>query len=349
VSRKKKIFIGIAIFFVVAVSVGGYFGYGYYKMIFDENVNHQGKETYIYIATGSEYDDVLEMLKEKNIIMDAESFDWVARQMNYDKMVKPGRYLISGEISSNKDLVALLRSGKQSPVKVKINNIRNFTQLAGKVSGYIEADSLELFNILISPEITEKYGFTRETFLTMFIPDTYEFYWNTSAEQFIERMAEEYKNFWTQTRKAKAAELGFSQSQVSTLASIVQEEQNKFSGERPIIAGLYINRIRQGMPLQADPTLKFAWNDFSIKRVLDRHKEINSPYNTYKNAGLPPGPICLPEVSSIDAVLNYEQHDYIYMCAKEDFSGYHNFAKTYQQHLINARKYQEELNRRGIK
>jgi UPF0755 protein len=184
--------------------------------------------------------------------------------------------------------------------------------------------------------------------LSIFIPNTYQFYWNTSAEQFMERMAKEYKAFWTDERKAKAKKIGLSQTEVAVLASIVQAEQSRHHDEKPVIAGLYINRLKKGMRLESDPTLVYAHGDFSIKRVLNVHKEIDSPYNTYRNSGLPPGPINLPEISSLDAVLNYKSHEYIFMCAKEDFSGYHNFSKTYQQHCIYANKYREALNKRKI-
>jgi UPF0755 protein len=182
----------------------------------------------------------------------------------------------------------------------------------------------------------------------MFIPNTYEFYWNTSAEEFVERMAREYKRFWTEERKQKAGVIGLSQSEISTLASIVQSEQAAHVDERSVVAGLYLNRIRMGMRLESDPTLIHAIGDYTIKRVLNVHKQVDSPYNTYKNAGLPPGPILLPETTSIDAVLNADQHNYIFMCAKDDFSGYHNFAVTYRDHVNNAKRYQKALNARKI-
>ncbi|MCK9255795.1 MAG: endolytic transglycosylase MltG, partial [Bacteroidales bacterium] len=202
--------------------------------------------------------------------------------------------------------------------------------------------------LLKSQDLAKKYGFNENTFLAMFIPNSYEFYWNTSAEQFVERMAKEYKNFWTEERKQKAANLGFSQSEVSTLASIVEAETQK-NDEKARIAGVYINRLNIGMLLQADPTVVYATGDFFLKRVLNKHLEINSPYNTYKYSGLPPGPINIPSISSIDAVLNYEKHNYKFFCAKDDFSGYHVFAVTNAQHEANARKYHQALRSAGIR
>ena len=249
---------------------------------------------------------------------------------------------------SNNDLVNLLRSGKQSPVKLTFNTIRTYEDLAGKVANQIEADSISLLKALRNPDLANKYGFSTATFFTLFIPNTYEFYWNTSAEEFIQRMAREYKSFWNESRRAKAKAIGLSQSEVAILASIVQAEQMSHPDERPKVAGLYLNRLKRGMRLQSDPTLVFAIGDFSINRVLNQHKSIQSPYNTYLYSGLPPGPINLPELSSLEAVLNPEQHSYLYMCAKADFSGYHHFSKTLSQHNVYAKEYQRELNRRKI-
>ena len=196
-------------------------------------------------------------------------------------------------------------------------------------------------------DLIDKYGFVRETFPAMFIPNTYEFYWNTSAERFIQRMNGEYKIFWSDDRIAKAENLKLKPVEVSVLASIIELE-SMHNDENQTIAGVFINRLKKGMPLQSDPTIIFAWQDFSIRRVLNKHREIKSPYNTYRNRGLPPGPICIPSISSIDAVLNYEKHNYLYFCAKDDFSGYHNFAGTLSEHNRNARLYQHALNKRRI-
>jgi len=240
-----------------------------------------------------------------------------------------------------------LRSGNQQPVQVTFNNLRFISELAGAVSKYIQPDSVELLKKFTDPATFEKYGFTESTFHCMFIPNTYEFYWTTTADQFLERMSMEYKHFWNEERRNKATKLGLTPEEVMTVASIVQEESNK-KDEKPIIAGLYLNRIKRGMPLQADPTVKFALGNFRIKRVLKSHLEVESPYNTYKYPGLPPGPINFPEIGSINAVLNAAKTPYIYMCAREDFSGYHNFAKTLSAHNENARKYREALDAQDI-
>lgn len=323
--------------------------YNMYQKVYQPNVTLENtNDKYFYIYSNYEFSDVVHDLYEKGYIINRESFEWVAEQKaNFINNVKPGRYLLEDGMSNN-ELVNLLRSGEQVPVKVTFNNVRTTAQLAGKVTKNLECDSTEVYVLLNNKEFVSKYGFNKTTILTLFLPNSYEFYWNTSAEELIGRMADEYKKFWTAERKAKAKKLNLSQSEVAILASIVQAEQSVHSDERPIVAGLYINRLRQGMLLQSDPTIIYGIGDFSIRRVLNKHKTHNSPYNTYMNKGLPPGPINLPSIKSLDAVLNYEQHDYIYMCAKEDFSGYHNFAKTYKQHLVYARKYQAELNKRRI-
>lgn len=329
--------------------MAAYYGYDMYQRVYQPNVSlEQGDDEYFYIATGSAFNDVVNQLYEKGYIINSASFEWVAeKKSNFKNNIKPGRYRLKDGMSNN-ELVDLLRSGEQDPVKVTFNNVRTKQDLAGKLTKNLECDSLEVYNLLTDGEFVSKYGFNQQTILTLFLPNSYEFYWNTSAEEAIQRMAEEYKKFWTAERKAKAAALNLTQSDVAILASIVQAEQSVHSDERPKVAGLYINRLRKRMLLQSDPTLVYGLGDFSIRRVLNKHKAVESPYNTYKYAGLPPGPINLPSITSLDAVLNYEKHDYIYMCAKEDFSGYHNFATTYNQHLVYARKYQNELNKRRI-
>jgi UPF0755 protein len=346
--KKTKTLVWIlSLLIIISAGIGGFFAYKYYNKIYGSNVVIND-ETILLIPTGTSYQELLNMLEQKGFVKDIEDFKWVAEQKEFNK-VRPGRYRLSSEVSSYNDLVNFLRSAEQEPVMVTINSVRTINQLAGKVAPFFESDSADFCRAFNDEGIHNKYGFKSERFLTMFITNTYEFYWNTSAEDFVERMAVEYKKFWNDNRKAKASSLNLSQSDVSVLASIVQEEQNRFPDERPAIAGVYINRLKKGMKLEADPTLKFAWGDFALKRVLNRHKEINSPYNTYKYANLPPGPICLPETSSIEAVLNYEKHEYIFMCAKDDLSGYHSFAKTNAQHEQNARRYHKKLNELGIK
>jgi len=348
-NRKKKLFKIILIFIISDFIVGLVLTYLAYNTIFKSNVKIENTDfVYIYIPTGADYEQVCDSLYAKNIIIDKSSFEWVARQKNYPKKVKSGKYKIVNNLTNN-NLVDLLRSGNQEPVKVIFNNIRIKEDLAGKISAQLETDSLSVLNLLYNEQFLDSLGFTTENVLAMFIPNTYEFYWNTSAKQLIKKMYAEYSKFWNEDRIAKARKISLSKLQVSVLASIVQAEQAEHTDEQPIIAGLYINRLNKGMALESDPTLVYACGDFTIKRVLNKHKEIDSPFNTYKHTGLPPAPINLPEISALDAVLNYQTTDYIFMCAKEDFSGYHNFSTTNAQHEIYARKYQNALDKLGIK
>lgn len=338
-----KILLFIVLLFAIAFSI---WGYGIYKKIYNANVDLGDKEAkYLLIPTGSNYDDLISVLKDGDFLMDIESFKKVSYLKTFTK-VKAGRYKVQNKMSNNA-LIGMLRIGDQAPVNITFNNVRTIEQLAGKISRNIEVDSLDLVKRLKSSKTQKKYGFNSNTFISMFIANTYQVFWDISMEALIKRMANEYKTFWTKSRKNKANKLGMSQSEVTTLASIVQLESLK-RDEQPRVAGVYINRLRIGMPLQADPTVIFAVGDFSIKRVLNKHLEINSPYNTYKVKGLPPGPIYLASPSTIDAVLDYESHKYIYFCAKEDFSGYHSFATSYRQHINNAKRYQRALNKKRI-
>lgn len=334
---------------VVALLVlaAGYFGYNYYSAYFSSNTHNIDKKSYLYIRTGATYDDVLKQLKEKDFLVSVDYFDKVARQRGYDTKVKPGKYhIIKG--MSNLDLVRMLIGGKQEPVRLNLNPYWFKRNLASKVGKNLEADSLRLETLLDDDAFWDKYGFNSETSMAMFLPDTYEFYWNTDAEEFIDKMAKEYKKFWTDERKAKAKKIGLSQTEVSILASIVEKENDK-SDERPRIAGVYLNRLKINMPLQADPTVKFALNDYTIARLYHADLTADSPYNTYRNKGLPPGPICMPSKNAIDAVLNAEQNKYIYFCASVDKPGYHEFAVSYDEHLKNARRYSKYLEEKGIR
>ena len=267
--------------------------------------------------------------------------------MDYPNRVKAGKYRLEPDMN-NRTLINKLGGGIQEPVKLRFENIRLKENFAAHLAQQLEPDSIAFINLLNDESLAASYGFDTANFFSMFVPNTYEFYWNTSAERFIERMQQEYEKFWNEQRREKAAGLNLSLQEVSTLASIVKGEALHVD-EMPTIAGLYINRLRKGMLLQADPTVIFANNDFTIRRVLYRHLRTDSPYNTYLYRGLPPGPIMMPSIASIDAVLNHQQHNYIYMCAKDDFSGYHNFAVTQAEHSINARKFQQALNERNIK
>jgi len=352
--KKKKIKKNSALKkFVIAfflITIFGGFGmiYELYSRVYQPNVVfNDNSDKYVYIATGSDFFKVVTILSENGLLINTNSFEWLAKQKKYDTNIKPGRYKIDRALNNN-ELVNLLRSGNQDPIRLTFNNIRTKEELAGKIGSQIEADSISIISYISDVMFQQKLELTDENVACIFLPNTYEFYWNTSAEDFVSRMLKEYSIFWNSNRKEKAARLNLNYYQVSILASIVEKEQNIRKDERPIIAGLYLNRIKKGMKLESDPTLVFAIGDFSIKRVLNKDKKIDSPYNTYKHKGLPPGPICIPSINSIDAVLNASSHDYIFMCAKADFSGYHNFAKTYTKHKINARKYRKALNKQGI-
>lgn len=347
-SKKGFILKIIISFFSLLVIIFGVYGYRLYQSIYKPNVNLKGKnQTIVYIPSGSNYQDVRKILISDGIIVNINTFDWLAEKKDYVYQVKPGRYLIKSSYSNN-DIINMLRAGQQYPVQLKFNNVRTKSQLAGKVAAQLEADSAAIDKLLNDEEIAKEYNFNRENFLIMFLPNTYEFLWNTSAEQFIERMHKEYKKFWDKEKLNKAGKLGLTPIEVSILASIVDKETQKTS-EMSRIAGVYLNRIKRNMPLQADPTVVYAVGDFSLRRVLKRHLEIESPYNTYKNLGLPPGPICMPSVTTIEKTLNAEKHNYLYFCAKEDFSGFHNFAETLSQHNNNAQKYQKALDKRKIR
>lgn len=341
-SLTKKIVFTIILLLVVA---GAILAYTYYKRYFAPNVTDT--EDYLYVRTGAQFEDLMLDLGEKNLLKDTASFRWAAVNMEYPSRIKPGKYKLNKGMN-NRTLINMLGGGFQEPVKLRFQNIRLKEQFAGFLATQIEPDSTSLINLINSDTLATNYGFNTDNFFTMFIPNTYELYWNISTNDFFTRMHEEYEKFWTAERKEKAQALNLSPIQVSILASIVKGEALHID-EMPKIAGLYINRLQKGILLQADPTVIFATNDFTIRRVLNKHLLTNSPYNTYIYKGLPPGPIMMPSIASIDAVLNYQKHNYIYMCAKEDFSGYHNFSSSVAEHLVNARKFQQALNERNIK
>lgn len=345
--KKKRNTIKIgALLFGGLFLIAAYLFFNYYNRIYASAATVNKGQQYLFIQSDWDRTDLMEHLYKTGVIKDTSSLIWLANQKKFYTL-KAGKYHLKDGMSNNA-LVNLLRSGRQETVRLTFNNVRTIEDLASKVSKQIESDSVSIVKALRSNKLAKKYGFSTATFLTLFLPNTYDFYWNTSAEEFIKRMAKEYKKFWNKERKAKARKLNLSQSEVAILASIVQAEQMQHREERATVAGLYINRLRKKMKLQSDPTLIYAIGDFSIKRVLNKHKELKSRFNTYLYKGLPPGPINLPEASSLDAVLNYKKHNYIYMCAKADFSGYHNFSQSYTQHERFARAYQRELNKRKI-
>ena len=335
----KKGLITVCILLVIAIVAG----YWLYNRAMKPNVTTPDQKDFsLYIPTGAEFGQVKDSLYANNLIHDHSAFEWIADKKDYPDHVKPGRYILTNGMSNNQ-LVNTLRGGLQTPVKVTFNNMRDVKMLAGRIGTQIEADSASIASYLDNPQTLEQLGFNAQTIPAMFLPNTYEFYWNTSAEKYVEKMKGEYDKYWTAERLNLAKSIGLSPVQVSILASIVNKETNK-TDEMARIAGVYLNRLRSGWLLQADPTLVFAVGDFELKRVLNVHKEVESPYNTYKYAGLPPGPICIPSLESINAVLHAEKHNYYYFCAKEDFSGYHNFAKTLTEHNRNAQRYQKALN-----
>ncbi len=339
----RYILLAIALIFVIAgIKIASV-----YKQVFSPNIETPEKnEFFLYIPTGSQYEDVVALLEKEKMIKNRKTFDWAAEKKKYPENIHPGRYRIRNNISNN-ELLNMLRAGLQEPVNVVINMARTTEELAGKIAEQIEPGKDDLLALMNDESYLKEYGFNKQTVLGMFIPNTYEFWWNTSAEGFFERMYKEYDKFWNRERSGRAKEMNFTPNEVITLASIIINETNK-EDEYRRIAGVYVNRLRQGIRLQADPTVKYALGDFERQRILKTDTYINSPYNTYLHAGLPPGPIAIPVIKAIDAVLQYEKHDFIYFCAKEDFSGYHNFARTLDQHNKNARSYQKALNRRKI-
>ncbi len=351
-AKKKNKFLlkkTLQAFFILLVLGGAVGGYYAYKTIYQPNVNLGDKKSQIiYIPTGSKFEDVERILIDNNILKNVSTFEWLAEKKKYKNLIKPGKYRILAKMNNNA-LVNLLRAGLQEPVEINFNGLHTVDQFISRVGRRIEADSLALRQAIADNGYVSKYGFNSDNIQLLFIPNTYEFKWNTSVDEFFDRMAKEYKTFWTEARRKKAKAIGFSQNEVTTLASVVQAEQCCDNDEKKIIAGLYINRIKINMPLQSDPTVIFAIGDFTIQRVYNEQKKTDSPYNTYVNKGLPPGPIGFAQGSSIDAVLNYTKSDYIYMCAKEDLSGKHYFAKTYEQHQIYAKKYHDALDSKGIR
>jgi len=316
------------------------------KVLFGLNIVPAEKEIILFIPESASYSQAMDSIKAHIPIQHPVVFDWIAKRKNYPANVKPGRYVIKQKMSYI-EAINMFRSGDQAPVNVTFNNVRTLYDLAGKIGGQISADSADIIAFLSDTMNYSKDGFTGQNIISVFIPDTYRFFWNTGAKDLYTRMLREYRIFWNDERRSRANDLKMDPAEVSTLASIVDDEAAK-GDEKPRIAGVYINRLRRGIPLQADPTIKFALNDFSITRILKRHLRIDSPYNTYKYNGLPPGPIGCPTIDGIDAVLNAEKHDYLYFVAKADFSGYHHFSRSLSEHNRYAAIYQRELNKRKI-
>jgi len=317
-----------------------------YKTLFGTNIRPTDKNQIILIPDGATFTQVFDTLESHFNIRNTKILRWVAIRKNYPLMIKPGKYLIDRSVSYP-ELINILRSGRQAPVKITFSNIRTINQLAGKIGKQIETDSSEILSYFMDESNYIPDGFNKETIISVFIPNTYLVYWNTDAKGLYSRMLKEYRLFWNEQRIAKAQEKGLNPTEVAILASIIDDEVAK-PDEKPRIAGVYLNRLKRGIPLQACPTIKFALNDFTISRVLYKHLQTDSPYNTYKHKGFPPGPIGCPSIEGIDAVLNAEKHDFLFFAAKSDFSGYHNFSRTLAEHNRYAAMYQRELNKRKI-
>lgn len=335
----KKIFLPLLLLLLAMAGVGFW--------LYDAFYGNCVKERHsLFVYASYPYEQVADSVDQ--YIGKKWAYDLYAKRLELDKSLKAGHYVLE-EGMSVIEVVRMLKLGLQTPVNVTMNNVKTPAYLAGKLSRQLHADSVELVKVLTDKQLAQKLGFSSPlTMFSIFIPNTYEFYWTVKPEDFVDRMYKEYKRFWNGERDKKRERSGLNRVEVSTLASIVYEETRKVD-EMPRVAGVYVNRLKRGIPLQADPTIKYAMQDFGLRRILYRHLKYESPYNTYLNRGLPPSPICMPSIEAIDAVLNFEKHDYIFFCARPTFDGYHNFARTLKEHNANARAYQAELNKRKIK
>lgn len=342
--KQKSPWVKRLLVILCALAAGAFVYIGF--RVFGPNTKTFGDNKFFYVHTGSTYSEVLEGLEQQQIIRSRTSFDWVARELGYPKHVKAGKYKISRGMS-NFEIVKLLRSGRQTPVTLTITKLRTKKDLIRKICSNLEADSATMLALLNDQVYLRQFNVDTNTVMCAILPNSFQFYWNTTAEAAFKKIEQGRAEFWNESRREAARNLGLSINQVTILASIVEEESNK-NDEKPLISSVYLNRFRKGMRLQADPTVKFALQDFGLRRIREGHLQFDSPYNTYRYSGLPPGPICTPSIKTLEAVLNTPETDYIYFCAKWDFSGYHAFAANYAEHLKNARAYQAALNARGI-
>ncbi len=340
---KRSILRIVVLFFILFILVGGFLAWA----IFSPNAVKVKSQTYLYIPNGAVYGDVLDSLQYHEMLAHPQNFKEISKLMDYPTHVYAGRYEIRPGMS-NFDLIRLLRSGKQSPVRLVINKVRTKEDMAQLLSSYLEPDSNAFMAILNDSVFLKKADFNLDDALCAIIPNTYQFFWNTDAKSTFEKLLKERNKFWTEERRAKADSLGLSPNEVYILASIVEEETNKYT-EMPLIASVYLNRLNRGMKLGADPTIKFALKNFKLKRITWDELKVKSPYNTYRHKGLPPGPICTPSTKTIDAVLKAPETSYLYFTAKADFSGSHEFEKNYAEHLKNARAYHKALDKLNIK
>lgn len=341
--RTRKILIRLILtFFILLLVAGGFL----YWVIFMPNTAHFKDETYFYIPTGAVYKNVLDSLETRSLLKHPENFDQVAGFLDYPQKVIAGKYQLKQGMN-NFELVKLLRSGRQTPVRLIINKERTKADIAQLLATKLEPDSAAFMAIFQDTAFLKKMGYDTNTVVCAVIPNTYQFFWDTDAKATFERLAKERDKFWTEDRRAFADSIGLSPNEIYILASIIEEETTKLK-DKPLIASVYLNRLERGIKLYADPTLKFALQNFALKRIAGKTLYVQSPYNTYLNAGLPPGPICTPSIKTIEAVLHAPKTSYLYFCAKPDFSGYHNFAVTYSEHLRNARAYHRALDKRNI-
>lgn len=340
---KKKHYILGAI--AVVLLIGGIIAYTLYGQI-NAPLLKEGQSAYtIYIYDNDTPDSVLDKLSDVSTESGMKGLRLLAN--HYDYVVRTGRYVIEPGKKAL-DVFRQLRNGQQTPVMLTVPEVRTVDRLAGRLSAKLMLDSTTIVQALTNQHFCQQLGYDTATVFCLFVPNTYEVYWNISLEALMQRMQKEHDAFWNEERRHKAEALGLTPNEVVTLASIIDEETAN-NAEKPVIAGMYLNRLKKGMLLQADPTVKYALGDFTLRRILNKHLEVDSPYNTYKYAGLMPGPIRLPSVQGVEAVLNPNDNEYLYMCAKEDFSGTHNFARTLAEHSQNARRYQQALNQRGIR
>ena len=337
---KKKVYLIPIVICLIGILLLGYY-------FFMDSFSKVEETTYVYIDDNDNIDSVCAKLSPIANAHAMMAFQTMARHGGYAEKIRTGRYaIVHGENTIT--IYRHLKNGHQEPVMLTIPASRTTDRLAGALGKKLMMDSTALAICLKDNDFCQRWGYDTTTIVCMFVPNTYEVYWNTTIEHLMDRMQKEHQRFWNNERQAKAQAIGLSPNEVCTMASIIDEETAN-NAEKPMIAGMYLNRLKTGMPLQADPTIKFAMQDFALRRIYHDMLTYNSPYNTYQNIGLPPGPIKIASVAGIDAVLNRVNHDYLYMCAKEDFSGTHNFAKTYSEHLKNAAKYSKALNERGIK
>lgn len=341
---KKRYYILIAAGLLLAAGVG--FAYSIYRQISAPLLSN-GDTHYLYIDNDDSADSVFAKLAPFSTKQGMSGLHRLASHYDYGDHVRTGRYAIEPGRRAL-DVFRQLRNGQQTPVMLTVPEVRTMDRMAGRLAQKLMLDSTTLAQTLYDQDYCQRLGYDTTTIACLFVPNTYEVWWNTSLDALMERLQREHDNFWNTERRQKAEAQGLTPNEVVILASIIDEETAN-NAEKPMIAGMYLNRLRRGMLLQADPTVKFALGNFTLRRILNKHLEVESPYNTYKYAGLTPGPIRVPSVAAIEAVLNPAKHDFLYMCAKEDFSGTHNFARTLAEHMQNARRYQQALNQRGIK